>query len=145
MGVIESCILKQSRLEDFPNELITGRRLAKVVEVYDGDTVTVILFCGIRRVKQKVRIYGLDTPEIRPLKSIENREDEIKRAKAAREFLKQLVLNKVVVLDIMGREKYGRFLCSIHVNIGCSHLNVEQTMIEEGHGTPYFGGKKKKS
>ena len=143
MGLIESCILKQSSVEDIPNELITGRRLAKVIEVYDGDTVTVILFCGFRRQKLKVRIYGLDTPEIRPLKSLSNREDEIKRAEAARDFLKQMVLNKVVVLEIRGREKYGRLLSSVYIKTRCTLLNIGQLMIEKGHGIPYFGGKKK--
>ena len=144
MGLIESCILKQSRSQDYPNELITGRRLAKVVEVYDGDTVTVVFFCGLRRLKQKVRIYGLDTPEIKPLKSLANRDDEIKRAKAARDFLKDMILNKVVFLDARGKEKYGRLLCSVHIKVGCSLLNIEKMMIENGHGVAYFGGKKNK-
>ena len=142
MGLIESCILKQSSVKDIPNELITGSRLAKVVEVYDGDTVTVILFCGFRRQTLKVRIYGLDTPEIRPLKSLSNREDEIKRAKAARDFLKQMVLNKVVLLETRGRDKYGRLLSSVYIKTRCTLINIGQMMIEEGYGIPYFGGKK---
>ncbi len=65
--------------------------LVKVLSVYDGDTLTVILKRGGKWISQKVRMTGYDTPEIKPLKSKENREQEIEKAKKAREDLSQYI------------------------------------------------------
>ena len=49
----------------------------KICNVYDGDTFTGIFQYKNDIIKYKFRCYGYDSPEMKPLKSIPNR-DEIK-------------------------------------------------------------------
>jgi hypothetical protein len=45
---------------------------ARVVDVYDGDTCTILFkYHGIN-VKHKIRLYGYDSPEIKPRKDVPN-------------------------------------------------------------------------
>lgn len=43
------------------------RYRAVIVNVYDGDSITVDIDCGLRLWKKdaKLRLYGIDTPEVR--------------------------------------------------------------------------------
>ena len=75
---------------------LKGIYLSKVVDVYDGDTITVVLYNKGDFEKHKLRLNGIDTPELKPKKDIENREDEIEKAKDAKEFLSNQILNKIV-------------------------------------------------
>ena len=40
---------------------------AKVTNIYDGDTITCNIDCGFGVIlrKQKIRLYGINTPEVR--------------------------------------------------------------------------------
>ena len=40
------------------------------------------------------------------------------------------------------RDKYGRILATVYINKGCSILNINQIMVEEKYGKPYYGGHK---
>ena len=62
---------------------------AKVIKVYDGDTVTVGFYLGDSDVpyRASVRLYGIDTPEIKG-KSPE----EKAKAKLAQQFLSSQIL-----------------------------------------------------
>ena len=59
----------------------------KVVNVYDGDTCKVVFPMNGKLYRWNVRLSGYDTPEMRPPKSQENREEEIAAAKEAKKFL----------------------------------------------------------
>jgi len=65
---------------------------AKVIKVYDGDTLTVeaYLWPGLEA-KASVRLNGVDTPEIRG-----QCETEKQKAIQARDFVKGLILGKTV-------------------------------------------------
>ena len=65
----------------------------KVVDVYDGDTCKVVFPLNDKLVRWNVRLSGYDTPEMRPSKSKQNREQEILAAKAAKKFLMDQVMN----------------------------------------------------
>ena len=54
---------------------------AKITNVYDADTCRAVFFLGEKLVKYTIRLKGIDTPEIRPKKTVELREQEIKAAK----------------------------------------------------------------
>ena len=49
------------------------------------------------------------------------------------------ILDKIVTLENIATEKYGRVLADIITPEG---LNINQWLIEEGHAKPYDGGKK---
>lgn len=117
---------------------------AKVVDVYDGDTCTVIFKLNKRYEKHKVRMYGYDSPEMKPSRSDPNRDEIKKKAKYAKKLLEEKILNKIVILRCGKWDKYGRLLGSIYINGGCfsKNENVNEWMVDNNFGKPYFGGKK---
>jgi len=73
-------------------------RKEKVTEIIDGDT-----FKTNRR-KHPVRLANVDTPE-----------KGRKGAPKARNFLKDLILDKEVSIDTKARDKYGRSVANVKV------------------------------
>lgn len=120
---------------------IVGRYNAKVVDVYDGDTITVSIINNFTIQKHKLRMLGYDSPEMKPRLNIPNRAEEIEKAKQAKNFLNNLILNKVVLADINGFDKYGRLLGTIFYDT----KNINQVMLDNGHGYVYNGGTKRKA
>lgn len=111
--------------------------LAKVVDCYDGDTVKCVFKHNGKYQRFSVRMYGYDTPEMRPSTKIpkEERDSIIKSAHEAKERLCELILNKFVTLECKQFDKYGRLLGVLNIDDMC----VNDKMVEEGHGKPYFG------
>lgn len=133
--------LESSDLRSHPKFQITGNFFAKVVKVYDGDTVTVVMkpFGGSGLYRFQVRMYGYDSPELKPSKTTENRDDVVAKAKQARDGLAEKVMGKIVMLEVLpSSDKYGRLLCKMH----CGGLNINEYMLESGYGYEYYGGKK---
>jgi len=107
---------------------------AKVIKVYDGDTFTVEAYPwpGITA-NTKVRLNGLDTPEIRG-----KCESEKQKAIEAREFVKGLVLGEVVFLQNVKHGKYaGRVVAEVFLDGGES---LADKVIGQGLGREYHGG-----
>ena len=134
------CLARQTN--ELPLYELVGRYRCKVVDVYDGDTVTIVLYNKFSYEKHKLRMYGYDSPEMKPRLDKENREDEIRKAKLAKEFLTDLLLNKIVEFESMGYDKYGRLLGKLYLLNCCDKQEVNMLMINKGHGYPYFGGTK---
>ena len=123
---------------------------AYVVSVYDGDTFTIAVHHHLpigsgkvakdQIVRVKCRVNGIDTPEMRPLKSQPNRDAEIVKAKEAKKFVEAIILNKHVKLHVDGLDKYGRWL----VRVACPDTgkDVGEMVLEQGHGYRYNGGTK---
>jgi len=107
----------------------------KIKRFVDGDTVDVDidLGFGIVLVKQRIRLYGIDTPESR------TRDKEEKfYGKLAAAFLKDQCKKGSCItlrthLDMKG--KYGRILGEIIIDdVNINQLMVEQHMAVEYHG-----------
>ena len=83
---------------------------ATVTSVYDADTITCDIDCGFGVVlkKQKIRLYGLNAPEVRG----ESRELGI----ISRDKLRERILNKKINLKTIKdkKGKYGRYLGIIY-------------------------------
>lgn len=104
---------------------------ATITAVYDGDTVTADVDLGFYMIQKKVkiRLYGIDTPELR------DKNPELKlAAQNSRDALKKHVLNQEVTLKSYGKGKYGRWLCEIFVG----DTNINQWLIEKGLAKPYL-------
>ena len=151
MGNIKSKLRKKS-LNNTPKHIFDGNKYyCKVIDVYDGDTITIALNLNGKQIYQyKVRMYGYDSPEMKPRKNIKNRDIIIQNAKIAKNELKRLILHKIVVIKIEKGtwDKYGRLLGTIYMKQGGLTIksytfNVNQYMIENNYGYPYFGGTKK--
>ena len=138
---IDCCLKCQTNNLDLYK--LKGNFRAKVVDVYDGDTITIVIFNKGGFEKHKLRMYGYDSPEMKPKLDVPNREQEIKKAKAAKKYLSDIVLNNIVEFESMGFDKYGRLLGKIYQLNYCSKVELNQLMIDQGHGYAYYGGTKK--
>ena len=116
--------------------------VAEVVDVYDGDTCTCIVDLGFKTfIKVKIRLSGIDTPEIRTKDLIEK-----KKGYESKSWLSDKILGKKVLLHTNKKGKFGRWLGSIW-SIDEEITNKENSynikMINEGYAKPYDGGKRK--
>lgn len=125
--------------ETYPTFTISGVYTAKVVNVYDGDTVHAVMRFNGKFQKFSVRIYGIDTPERKVKMGTPDRDSLKAAAELARMEVVRLVLNKIVVLKCRGFDKYGRLLANIVTREG---VDVSQHLLSRGMAVPYFGGKK---
>ena len=108
---------------------------AKIVSVYDGDTVKAIFPLNDVLYKWNCRLIRIDTPEIRTKCPIEKKQGYL-----VRNILREKILNKVVKLKCGDLDKYGRLL----VEILCDNdtCNVNDWLIEKNYAFAYDGGKK---
>ena len=108
---------------------------AHVIDVYDGDTATVVFnpFPADPNSKLfafKVRMLGYNSPEMRPRKTKFGRRKIIRKAKAAKQALSHLINDKDVVLTCSKFDAFGRILGTIYYN----HIWVNEYMINQKHG-----------
>ena len=115
---------------------------ARVVDVYDGDSIKAIvdlgfgLHFGNEALPRAFRIKGIDTPEMK----LEQRE----AGTVVRDWLRSLIDGKHVTLRTYKPDKYGRWLCDVLVDVGevAAALDVAKAMIDLGYAKPYNGGHK---
>jgi len=103
---------------------------AKIIAVYDGDTVTAVVDLGFLHFQEmKLRLYGIDTPELRGAEKVEG--------KKVRDIVRSMILDKEVTIrsykDKQG--KYGRYLANIVLEDG---LELNQWLIDNGHAQAYL-------
>lgn len=93
----------------------------EIAKVVDGDTVDAILDLGFGiRIKQRLRLIGIDTPEIASRDPVEK-----ERARAAREFAKAWCGRQSQIrARTTKEEKYGRYLAEL-VGDGDALLTAE--------------------
>ena len=110
-----------------------------VTRVVDGDTVDVDIDLGFGMTykKQRVRLYGIDTPESRTRDLVEK-----KYGKAAKKFLQEKIESaEVVTLYSHDKGKFGRILGELFID-GSSDLSLNQLMINNYHAVAYHGQSK---
>lgn len=117
-----------------------------VIKVYDGDTITVAFYDNGCPYKCRVRLAGIDTPE---LKGANVSNDEKFCAKYVRQKLEDAILHKQLVAQCEQRlDKYGRVLAVLYLNDVWESKNhaiksVNQWLIDKEYAQPYDGGAKK--
>lgn len=108
-----------------------------LVKVYDGDT----FYINIKSIPKifgdtiPVRIYGIDTPE---LKTKDTTEKQL-AIKARDTLTKLLTTAKKIELRNVERDKYFRILGDVYVN---DTISVSKYMVSRGLAREYFGGTK---
>lgn len=109
------------------------------VRNYDGDTITFDI-SGVHPILGDhipVRVYGIDTPEIRGKCS---REKTL--AKKAKRTVRQLLEGaQVITLKDTSRGKYFRIVAKVMAD----GVSVGEVLISKGLAVPYDGGHKSKS
>ena len=116
----------------------------KIVRVIDGDTVDVDidLGFGVWLKKQRIRLYGIDTPESRT-RDLE----EKKYGLVAKEFVKaHLPVDSIRTLTTVKDKtgKYGRILGKFKAydSYTDAWVNLNQLMIIKHHAVEYHGQSK---
>ena len=121
------------------------RKKIKVLRIMDGDTLDIALEHEhtTKIYQHRVRLYGIDTPEKRPLKSNPHRELEMEASLRALKALELIVKDNDYILfaHFQGFDKYGRLLCTLYDKKGD---NMNEWMIHNGYAVEYFGKTKKK-
>ncbi len=138
----------------------------RVVACYDADTCKIALPLNDKFYKFTCRLNGIDTPEMKPLKTKPNREAEIVWAKKARAELLRLICDdslksnfdnldikkdevinilgknkKIVKVNIFNFDKYGRLLVELYNRDDTKSFN--DILVENNLAVKYDGGTKK--
>lgn len=140
---------------------------AVVASIYDGDTMDVVFSRRGEHIRLVARMNGYDCPEKAPRKALT--EDEKKEyslptltkeeqdlaitikcglekeaGRFVTEYIKKLIVERVVRLECGKFDKYGRVLSDIYVRAPfCGQdIHINQHLIDRGYGKPYDGGKK---
>lgn len=129
---------------------------ARVVDVYDGDTMTVIIPFKGDYFKYTVRMMGIDTCEMKS-KVKENKETAIRARNRVlqllglpmddltvpitRKKIQGMLNDKVTVawLNCYDFDKYGRLLADVHIQGDKNSKCVSKLLIEEKLAYEYFG------
>ena len=109
---------------------------AKLDRVVDGDTVDANIDLGFDiTIHKRIRLAGIDSPESRT-RDLE----EKKRGLASKDRLIELLGDGSFILESKEVGKYGRVLGTLHID----EMNINNTLVKEGHAIEYHGGTKKK-
>ncbi len=90
-------------------------RVEKVLRVIDGDTVELLVDLGFHTfTKQKVRLRGIDAPEIRG--------PEKEKGLKAKQFLEELLnkeeIESIYVETVKDKQgKFGRYVCTLFLKL----------------------------
>lgn len=97
---------------------------ARVIKVYDADTIRADIDCGfdVWKLNEAFRLARIDAPEIRG--------DESAAGIVARDWLRDLVMNRLVMIETIKdrKEKYGRYLAELWVE----GTNVNDWLVTNG-------------
>lgn len=121
--------INPSTLDKFIPPITSGR----VIKCYDGDTITIASYLPYNESKLykfSVRINGIDCPEIRG-----KTENEKKCALLSKIAVENKILNKIVTLDNVGTEKYGRILADVIID----NISIGPWLIEQNLAVNYDG------
>ena len=122
--------LNRKELPKFRPRINHGR----VIEVYDGDTITIATHESGDLFQFQVRLMGIDTPERRTKDASEK---EV--ALIAKQELEEMISGEIVQLHNVDLDKYGRILA----NVMYHNKDVGVSLIEKRLAVPYFGKTKK--
>lgn len=107
-------------------------QLARVVSVYDGDTVTLLASFGGSLGRCNMRLCGIDCPEMRGRGASER-----EAAEAVRDVVRGQCLDRVCKVHAQGMDKYGRLIGDVETPQG---RFVARLLLDEGLARAYDGG-----
>lgn len=115
---------------------IPSIQYAKVVKVYDGDTIHIItpIHSVQNIVRFRVRLSGIDAPEIKSKNHWEQ-----KAANIVKTLLQKKIGNKIISLKNVSYDKYGRILADVYLE----NENINKWLISI-NWVCYYNGKGKK-
>jgi endonuclease YncB( thermonuclease family) len=115
-------------------EPVAGPVAAAVLEVIDGDTILVRARIWLGQdVETRVRLFGADAPETKA-----RCEEERRLARIAREFVRERLESRRVLLRDIRYDKYGRRVLARVITPEGDDL--AESLIHRGLARPYGGG-----
>ena len=130
-------MINWDEINDAPLFSLEGQELkAKVVSVYDGDTIKCVFPLNDKLFKWNCRLSGVDTPELRT-----RNKNEKKFGYQVRDNLREKILGKVITLKCGEFDKYGRLLATVKCD--GDKCSVNDWLIENDYAFKYDGGTKK--
>jgi len=114
----------------------------KIVKIIDGDTVDVDidLGFGVWMHKERIRLYGIDTPESRTRDLDEKKYGLIAKGWIERFMPVGSMQTLITQKDKSG--KFGRILGKFRVNDGSYDIILNDWMISNHHAVAYYGQSK---
>ena len=124
-------ILSTMTTKNYSKFTMGGLMLARIISVYDGDTITAGILLNLNGIyspiKINMRCIGYNAPEMKVAA-------EKELATLCRDYLRSLIHDKVVLLDIKDEmDKYGRCLGTIYYmpgGITSEHLEKSQNRMD---------------
>lgn len=138
------CLIKlqNSNLDNTKWFSLNGlKSLSKCIDVYDGDTVTLVIPFENKLYKKKCRLKGIDCAEIKT-KNIEEKTKGLESKK----ILEELILNKILYIRCDKEDMYGRSLVDIYLTeeeLDKDINSINNRMIEMNQAYQYDGKTKK--
>ena len=113
----------------------------EIVKIVDGDTIDVNIDLGFGTWihNERIRLYGIDTPESRT-RDLEEKAKGLEAKAYVKDLLENSDDGKFSIIS-HGRGKYGRVLGEIFVK--GHEKSVNELLKENGHAYEYHGEKKK--
>ncbi len=99
---------------------------AKIVHIYDGDSMHVVFKEFDNFYRWTCRIMGVDTPELRT-----RNENEKALGYKVRDILREKLLNKIVKIKCEKFDKYGRLLIDVYIPNEMKRENAKTGMLSE--------------
>lgn len=141
--------LPELNYESCPYFVFKYEGLVKIVDVYDGDTCTIIFPYLNQLCKYRVRLLGVDCPELPTatgplarnhfLSLILNREIDSDPSLSRNEIRQLLGLHKNLNwCETKTFDKYGRLLVNLHKDDQPDSPLINDLLIEHGHAKPYM-------
>ena len=122
----------------------------EIIRCVDGDTVDMWVDLGFdTRVKQRFRLYGIDTPETRTRDPVEKKAGLLAKDRI-QELLKEGKTYPIVTSK-EGRGKFGRYLATIYTDEGVldpivdwdeADISVNERLVREDLAVKYHGQSK---
>jgi micrococcal nuclease len=77
------------------------------IRVIDGDTLQCDIYFPEESIiiRERLRLNYVDAPEVSTIEGLE-----------IKYWLTEYIQNKIVTVDLLGKDKYGRFLANIHID-----------------------------
>jgi micrococcal nuclease len=113
--------------------------IAKIIDVYDGDTFTFSVELGFHiTVTEKLRLYGINTPEVRGSEKIFGKE--------VRDHVRELILGRTVKIQVYKEGKFGRWVADVWFDIAQFdkgyNTNLTEYLLSKEFGVEFMKGKK---
>lgn len=114
---------------------------AKIINVYDGDTIEVMLLHGDKLpMRIWIRLIDVDTPELKG-KDVSNMEKAA--AIIVRDQVREWLVGKVVPVRLVKWDKFGGRIDG-HIYMCCGGQSVSEALIDLQYAKGYQGGAKER-